>query len=297
MATDVRGGTAAGSSARTAQQDLHVTSPPMAGPGVLRIQQKLNSLGYAPGRLDGAYGDATAAAVRRSSATTTSRSTGSSAPTRARCSTPRRSRCSLRRSCARPSSLGQARARRGAPGARERRRAPPARTRTSSAKWFGVDGVPVVQRFRQLLLPHRRSSTRSAPGFKGAGCYAKGCTYVPTTEAWLKATGMWKGRTEPMPGDIAIYNWDGGAPDHIGIVEEYLGNGSFNAIEGNTAVGNDSNGGQVMRRRPLHHQRRRLRTRHPVRDAERRPDARASAHSLAHEETGATQGQSRATAS
>jgi hypothetical protein len=59
---------------------------------------------------------------------------------------------------------------------------------------------------------------------------------------------MWKGRTEPLPGDIAIYNWDGGAPDHIGIVEEYLGNGQFHAIEGNTAVGNDSNGGQVMRR-------------------------------------------------
>ena len=37
-------------------------------------------------------------------------------------------------------------------------------------------------------------------------------------------------------------------PDHIGIVEEYLGGGKFNAIEGNTSVGNDSNGGEVMRR-------------------------------------------------
>ena len=59
---------------------------------------------------------------------------------------------------------------------------------------------------------------------------------------------MWVGRVDPQPGDIAIYNWDGGVPDHIGIVETYLGGGEFTAIEGNTAIGNDSNGGEVMRR-------------------------------------------------
>ena len=60
---------------------------------------------------------------------------------------------------------------------------------------------------------------------------------------------MWIGRVEPRPGDIAIYNWDGGEPDHIGIVESYAqGGGTFTAIEGNTAIGNDSNGGEVMRR-------------------------------------------------
>ena len=37
-------------------------------------------------------------------------------------------------------------------------------------------------------------------------------------------------------------------PEHIGIVEKSLGGGQFHCIEGNTAVGNDSNGGQVMRR-------------------------------------------------
>ena len=31
-------------------------------------------------------------------------------------------------------------------------------------------------------------------------------------------------------------------------VEEYLGGGKFNAIEGNTGIGNDANGGEVMRR-------------------------------------------------
>jgi hypothetical protein len=87
-----------------------------------------------------------------------------------------------------------------------------------------------------------------ADGFKGAGCSPNGCTYVPTTEAWLRATGMWKGRTTPLPGDIAIFNWDGGVPDHIGIVEKYLGGGQFQSVEGNTSLGNNSNGGEVMRR-------------------------------------------------
>jgi hypothetical protein len=36
--------------------------------------------------------------------------------------------------------------------------------------------------------------------------------------------------------------------DHIGIVEQDLGNGLFQTIEGNTAVGNNSDGGEVMRR-------------------------------------------------
>ena len=37
-------------------------------------------------------------------------------------------------------------------------------------------------------------------------------------------------------------------PDHIGIVEGYLGGGKFYCIEGNNSFGNNSNGGQVMRR-------------------------------------------------
>jgi CHAP domain len=119
--------------------------------------------------------------------------------------------------------------------------------KTKYGKWFGVDGVPWCNIFVSYCFVNGAEYVICA-GYKGAGVYANGCTYVPTTEGWLRATGMWKGRTEPMPGDIAIYNWQGGAPDHIGIVEEYLGGGRFNAIEGNTAVGNDANGGEVMRR-------------------------------------------------
>jgi len=54
---------------------------------------------------------------------------------------------------------------------------------------------------------------------------------------------------DPKPGDLVLYNWDGDwDADHVGLFEAWRGS-EFDAIEGNTAVGNDSNGGEVMRRR------------------------------------------------
>lgn len=51
-----------------------------------------------------------------------------------------------------------------------------------------------------------------------------------------------------QPGDIVIYDWGGDrVPDHCGIVESVSGS-KIVAIEGNTSEGNDSNGGEVMRR-------------------------------------------------
>ncbi|HEY6029883.1 MAG TPA: peptidoglycan-binding domain-containing protein, partial [Gaiellaceae bacterium] len=44
--------------------DLHVASPLMAGPDVLKIQQQLAAWGFNPGVQDGQYGPTTAAAVR-----------------------------------------------------------------------------------------------------------------------------------------------------------------------------------------------------------------------------------------
>lgn len=50
---------------------------------------------------------------------------------------------------------------------------------------------------------------------------------------------------------VACYDWPGeskGLADHIGIVKRFLSDTEIEAIEGNTAVGNDSNGGEVMLR-------------------------------------------------
>ena len=79
--------------------------------------------------------------------------------------------------------------------------------------------------------------------FYGGGKTAS-CTAL---RDWAKRTGGWV-TGGYRPGDIAIYDWHGdGKPDHCGIIET-VGGSSVVAIEGNTAIGNDSNGGEVMRR-------------------------------------------------
>jgi streptogramin lyase len=59
---------------------------------------------------------------------------------------------------------------------------------------------------------------------------------------------MWIGHAAPLAGDIVIYDF-GAGPHHIGIVDTPDADGSFWAIEGNTGVGNEANGGEVMLRK------------------------------------------------
>ena len=58
--------------------------------------------------------------------------------------------------------------------------------------------------------------------------------------------------TDYQPGDIIFYNFHGKATAEHGGICESAGGSSIVTIEGNTGVGNDANGGVVMRRtRPL----------------------------------------------
>ena len=226
--------------------DLHLSSPPMAGPDVLQLQQKLTLLGYAPGPCDGIYCVATAGAVRAFQRDNKLEIDGVVGPATRKALSSAKKPPQPQPIVRQPSTLGQEALAEAVKwiGTKEK---PMNSNRTQFGQWFGVDGCAWCNIFVSYCFSVGAKYVIGA-GFKGAGIYNNGCTFVPTTEAWLRATGMWKGRTTPLPGDIAIYNWDGGAPDHIGIVEEYLGGGQFNAIEGNTSVGNDSNGGEVMRR-------------------------------------------------
>ena len=89
---------------------------------------------------------------------------------------------------------------------------PPGSNRTAFGVWYGENGVPWCNIFVSYCFQIGAGYT-ICDGFAGAGVMpGKGCAYVPTTEHWLSATGMWVGRTEPQPGDIAIFNWDGGQP-------------------------------------------------------------------------------------
>ena len=224
---------------------LHVTSPLLHGPDVLAVQRRLLALGYHPGPADSLYGPATAAAVRAFQADAGIAVEGIVGQATVAALAKARPRPAPH-PAPRGSAIGRdalAEARRWIGTAES----PPSSNRTPFGAWFGVNGVPWCAIFLSYCFEVGAGYT-IAKGFAGAGCAVRGCAYVPTTEAWLRATGMWLGRIEPLPGDIAVYNWDGGLPDHIGIVETPGSGGSFKAVEGNTSLGNDSDGGMVMRR-------------------------------------------------
>jgi len=118
---------------------------------------------------------------------------------------------------------------------------PPGTNRSKYGKWFGYDGVPwcgifVSWYYAKAGIPLPRIGFAS-PGF--AGCQ--------TAVAWFRK----KGRVvdSPAPGDIVFFDWNGdGRYDHTGIYVRELPGRRFETIEGNTALNNQSNGGQVMRR-------------------------------------------------
>lgn len=112
--------------------------------------------------------------------------------------------------------------------------------RTVYGKWYGLDGNPWCAMFVSWCM------NRAGVPFKYA--------YCPSVVADARAgrNGLSVVPFEAIePGDLALYDWPGESPglaDHIGIVERRLSGDKFSAIEGNTSLGNDSNGGTVMRR-------------------------------------------------
>ncbi len=130
------------------------------------------------------------------------------------------------------------------------RESPPGSNRTMFGRWYGVDGVPWCAIFVSYCFD-LGAGVVLCRGWRGAGVGPRGVAYVPTLAAWLRATN--RAVEVPRPGDLAVFDWDGGLPDHVGIVLRPE-RGRVRTVEGNTAVGDDSDGGEVMRReRPLAH--------------------------------------------
>lgn len=77
----------------------------------------------------------------------------------------------------------------------------------------------------------------------------KKTAYCPTVVNWGRSAGLTVPINSGRYGDLALFDWNhDGVADHIVFIEEMRPDGSYLTIEGNTAVGNDSNGGEVMRR-------------------------------------------------
>ena len=107
-------------------------------------------------------------------------------------------------------------------------------------KWFGLPSLPWCGMFVSWCFAQAGKPLGNIGFSNGfAGCQ--------TAVAYFKKNK--KITTTPIEGDIVFFDWNkDGRYDHTGIFVKWIDENHFESIEGNTAVGNDSNGGKVMRR-------------------------------------------------
>lgn len=112
--------------------------------------------------------------------------------------------------------------------------------KTKYGKWFGFDGVAWCGIFVSWCYAQAGKPLGNIGFKKGfAGCQSAVAHFTATGEI----------TTTPVPGDIVFFDWNGdGRYDHTGIFFEHEDQYRFWSIEGNTAIGNNSNGGKVMKR-------------------------------------------------
>ncbi len=110
---------------------------------------------------------------------------------------------------------------------------------TKYGEWFGLNGVAWCGIFCSWCYAQAGMMITKGGYLRGfAGC------------ATIVAAKKDKITTTPQPADLVIFDWnDDKAPDHVALFVRWIERGkTFETIEGNTSVKNQSNGGQVMRR-------------------------------------------------
>lgn len=118
---------------------------------------------------------------------------------------------------------------------------PPNSNKTKYTDWYGMVGP-----WCAMFCTWCYETAGDSPSFKKGSTYA----YVPyiVNDARNKKNGL-SVTDSPIPGDLVCFDWGyDGTYDHVGLFEAWTSGNSFNSVEGNTSVGNDSDGGAVMRR-------------------------------------------------
>ena len=123
---------------------------------------------------------------------------------------------------------------------------PPDSNQVKYSNWYGMIG-PWCAMFVSWCYEYGAQDVGTdSPTFR-KGAYYSYCPYM-VNDARERVNGL-STTDDPRPGDIVLYDWAWDTIyDHVGLFEKWTGSGQFNAIEGNTSYGNDSNGGEVMRR-------------------------------------------------
>ena len=225
---------------------LTLTTPLTHGPSVDRAQRILTNRGYFVGTIDGVFGEITGRAcvdakyalgyaaknVKPSYGTDLEAFlSGKKKPTPAM-----RIRANQRK---KKVTLGAAalKVAREYVGVKEN---PPGSNKVMFSEWYGVVG-PWCAMFLTYCMVQAGSKT-----------FAKGTRYAYCPYILTDAKQN-RGMTIVQPddarsGDIVLYSWNNdGVANHVGLVATPPKGGiSFLALEGNTAVGADSDGGEVM---------------------------------------------------
>lgn len=229
---------------------ITLTTPQTHGPHVERAQRILNLKGYFVGKIDGIFGEITARACTEAKYTlgyAQKNIKPSYGPdleaflTGAKKPTPlMRVRASQRR---KKTTLGEAaiRVAREYVGMKEN---PPGSNRVMFSEWYGIIG-PWCAMFVTYCFVKAGSKA-----FQRGSRWSY-CPYLLDDARNARVSGVTiVHEDEVRAGDVVLYSWKhDGVADHVGIVVTPPRGGiSFMAIEGNTGVGNDSNGGEVMTR-------------------------------------------------
>lgn len=112
--------------------------------------------------------------------------------------------------------------------------------KTKYGKWFGLDGVAWCAIFVSWVYDKAGKPLGNLGFTKGfAGCQTASVLF--NKKGWVVDL--------PEEGDIVLFDWNGdGRYDHVGIFVRWINKTTFEAIEGNTSLTNQSNGGAVMLR-------------------------------------------------
>ena len=114
---------------------------------------------------------------------------------------------------------------------------------TKYGKWFGLNGVAWCGIFASWAY------SKAGVPLEKIG-YSKGFAGTQTALKHFQETGQMT--TNPAPADLVFYDWDAnGQPNHVGIFNGWVKGKrgvEFYAIEGNTSLKDQSNGGEVMSR-------------------------------------------------
>ena len=226
---------------------LRLTSPYMRGADVKAAQKALNAYGAWAGKEDGVYGEQTARAATQAKfmlgyadkqltpiygSALHDYLTGKKKP-----GIVMRRRAANRKSNKPMREKALAEALKWV-GTKE---SPPNTNRVMFSDWYGIRGPWCAMYVTYCYVQAGSSAFRK--GARWAYCpfmvndaraQRNGLTVVP--------------RANVQPGDIAMFDWQkDGISDHTGIVQTVPNTrGNFKCVEGNTSVGNDSNGGAVM---------------------------------------------------